>query len=229
MLDDLRKPFFILALVLIGLAMLLELGAPLVLGVNPTSVPPEQASVDGFGVASLAVLDALLILSVGLMGVALLIPERVHGRLQGLVTLVVALLVLLASLALLFAGIQLVTVMVSLFFAAFFGTAAYLLVWGDFDRDGAAMILGLLMMLKLGFAVCLVLAHQRFLENKGLVLLTATSLLAVLIVGFLHALVPGILVSITDMVGAIIVAVLALIWAIVFLIGSLTSIVKAVA
>lgn len=228
MLDDLRKPFFILAIVLMGLALLVELGATQVLGLAATRLPAAQAHADGWGISSLAVLDALVALTVGLMAASLLVPERVHGRIQGIVTLVVSLLVLLASLALLFTAIQLVTLMLSLLLAPIFGTLAYMLIYAGFDREGSAAILSLLMLLKLGFAVCLMLAHQRFLENKGLVLLVATALLAVLVVSLLHGLVPGFLVSITDMVAAIVVAVLALVWAVIFLVGSVISIVKAI-
>lgn len=227
MLDDLRKPFFIIALVLIVLAMLLEMGSPLLIG-SEGGKRLATALAEGWGVSSLAVLDALVILTVALMGVSLLLPERVHGRVQGLVSLVVSLLVLLASIGLLFAAIGLISLMLGLLLAPIFGTAAYFLAFSDFDRSGAATMLGLLMLLKLGFAICLMLAHQRFLENKGLVLLVATSLLAVLLVGFLHALVPGPLVSITDMLGAIIVLVLALIWAVIFIVGGLISVIKAV-
>ena len=84
------------------------------------------------------------------------------------------------------------------------------------------------MTLKFGFIVCLILAHQRFLQNKGLVLIVLTSLLANLIIGFLHNFVPGPLVSITDAIGAIIVGILAVIWAIVLLIFSIISIIKAI-
>ena len=55
-----------------------------------------------------------------------------------------------------------------------------------------------------------------------------TSLLANVIVSFLHGLVPSVLVSITDAIAAIIVAILALIWAIVLLVFSVVSIVKAI-
>jgi VanZ family protein len=82
--------------------------------------------------------------------------------------------------------------------------------------------------LKLGFVVCLLLAHQRFLQNKGLVLLVLTSLLANLIIGFLHNFVPLPLVSITDAIGAIVVAILAVIWALVLLIFAIISIIKAI-
>ena len=57
-------------------------------------------------------------------------------------------------------------------------------------------------------------------------LLILTSLLANAVVSFLHGLVPIVLVSITDALGAIVVSVLALIWAVVLLVGALVSIVK---
>jgi hypothetical protein len=224
MLDELRKPVFFLALVLIVIAVLAE-GAAKLLGVQTTTLP---APASGFGVPAMLLLDALLILTVTLMGLSLLLPERIQGRLQGLVTLIVSLLVLIASVVLIFFSIQLLTLMVSLLLAAPFGTIAYLAAWGDFDRGGAAVVLSLVLLLKLGFAICLVFAQQRFLENKGLVLLIATSLIAVLLLSFLHGFVPGILVSITDTVGALVIAVLTLIWAVIFLIGSVISVVKAV-
>jgi hypothetical protein len=229
MLDDLRKPFFIVALVLIGLAMLLEMSSSLLMQAPGAVGALGSEPPDGLGVASLAVLDALVILTVSLMGTALLLPERFQGRVQGLVTLVVAIIVLVFGVLLLLRAIMMVSLMLGLLLAPIFGTLAYFAVFGSFDRSGAAVVLGLLVTLKFAFAICLVLAHQRFLENKGLVLLVATSLLAVLVVSFLHALVPRPLVSITDMVGAIIVAILALIWAVIFIIGSLVSIVKAIA
>lgn len=223
MLDELRKPFFFLALVLVGLAALVE-GAAKVLGVTSSSLPAPSA---GWGMPALLLLDALLILTVGLMGSALLIPERMQGRLQGLVTFVVSLVVLIAAVVLLFVAIQLLVLMVSLLLAPPFGTVAYLLAWGTFDRSGAAVVLGLAMTLKIGFAICLVLAQQRFLENKGLLLLVATSLLAGLLLSFLHGFVPSFLASITDMVGAIVIAILTLMWGLTFLVGSLKSVFKA--
>jgi hypothetical protein len=83
------------------------------------------------------------------------------------------------------------------------------------------------MSLKLAFAVVLLLAHQRFLQNKGLVLIILTSLLANVILSFLHGIVPRLLVSITDAIGAIVVGILAAVWALIFLIGSIPAIVKA--
>lgn len=79
MLDTLRKPPFIIALVLIALTLLVEVGA--------VGWPTP-----GYGIPYVALLDGLLLFTVGLMGIALVVPERVHGRVQGIATLVVSLL-----------------------------------------------------------------------------------------------------------------------------------------
>jgi hypothetical protein len=252
MLDSLRKPFLIVAIVLMALAVLAELGAGFLLTPRPPAaadlgslndqakVPEDEAiSLDeirrlrseneappGLAIRYMALLDGLVLFTVGLMGLGLLIPERVHGRLQGLATLIVSFLVLLGGFFMLLAAFVLLLVMVSMFLAAPFGTLAYLAIYGFFDRGGASVTLSLLMLLKLGFAVCLVLAHQRFLQIKRIIALVLTTLLANVVVSFLHGLVPGFLVSITDALAALVVDILALIWALVMLIFSLVSIIK---
>jgi len=115
-----------------------------------------------------------------------------------------------------------------LFLAVPFGTIAYLAIYGSFNTGGATAVLGVLMILKLAACVCLLIAHPRFLQNKGLVFLVLTALLGQFVLTLLHAIVPGILCSITDTLGAIVIAVLALIWLLVMLVFSLISIVKAV-
>jgi hypothetical protein len=110
-----------------------------------------------------------------------------------------------------------------------FGTIVYLIIFGFFDRTGANVTLSLLMMLKLAFAACLILAHQRFIQNKGLVLIILTSLAANIIVSFLYGLVPVPLVSIIDSIATIVVFVLVVLWAVFFLVGSIVAVVKAVA
>ncbi len=250
----LRRPLFLIALALLALAVLAELGSlALVPGAPATggmealvggdaemrealeelSGEERRALLDqpkppGLAIAYLALLDGVLLFSVGLMGASLLVPERVHGRLQGALTLVFALLILLGGIALVVAAIALLILMLSLLLAAPFGTLAYLALYGFFDRSGAAVVLGVVMALKLGFAVCLVLAHQRFLQNRGLVLLIVTSLIGNVVIGFLHGFVPGFLVSITDALAAIVVAVLALLWALFFLIGSIGAVFRAI-
>ena len=248
----LRTPLFLIAVGLSLLVVLIEIGAPLLLpaegevqlGTVLAEVElPEDSELTadeledlrrdnptppGLGIPRLALLDGLLFFTVALMAAALLVPESIHGRVQGVVSLVVSLLVLLASIAAIFMALAKLIVMVSLTLAVPFGTIAYFAIYGFFPKGPAAATLSLLMTLKLAFAVCLVLAHQRFLQNKGLVLIVLTSLLANLIVGFLHGFFPVFLVSITDAVAAIINGVLAAIWAIVFLISSIVSILKAI-
>lgn len=180
----------------------------------------------GKGIPSLAILDGLLFFVVTLLGVALLVPERIYGRLQGIVTLIVSFLTLIGAIFLALGAIALVFVMIGLLLAPPFGTIAYLAIWGSFRVGAAEATLGVVLLLKIAFGVCLLLAQPRFLQNKGLLLLVLTSLLANVVVSFLIGFPPRILASITDVIGAIIVAVLAAIWAIVFLVGSIVSIVK---
>lgn len=183
----------------------------------------------GVGIPFMAWLDGLILFTVGLMGASFLLGERLHGRVQGIISLVVSFLVVIGTILLIFATLAKVLLMVGLFLAVPFGTIAYMAIWGFFNRAGAEAALGLLLVFKLGFAACLVLAHQRFLQNKGLVLVILTSLLANLVVGFLHGVVPGPLVSITDGVAGLVVLILALIWAIVMLVGAIISVIKAIA
>lgn len=226
--DAIRKPFFVLALVLVVLTVLLETGSVLLLGsTQVVSVPGMPQQADGWGVPSIVLVDALLMLTLGLMGLQFLLSQALHGRTQGIVTLVVSVLVLLGALALIFTGLQALGVMLSLLLAPPFGTVAYLAVWGHFDRSAASQVLAMLLLLKLGCGVCLLLAHPRFLLLKGLVLLWGTSVVAGLLVAFLHGMVPGPLVSITDLVGAIVVAVVGLLWAVHAVVASLRSVWRA--
>lgn len=223
-LGSLRLPFFIVSLICFALVLLVEFGALAhrLIPMKDPGTPP------GLGVPYLALLDGLLLFIVILMALPLLLPDRIHAKLQGIVTLIVSFLSLLGGIVMIIVALVLLMIMVSLVLAVPFGTIAYLAIYGDFDTTPAQVILNLLLFLKLVGAVCLVLAHQRFLQNKGLVLLIITSLLGNLIISFLHALVPTPLVSITDAVAAIVVAILAVIWAILLLIGSLPAIFKAI-
>src|SRR5262249_12415854 len=100
--------------------------------------------------------------------------------------------------------------------------------YGSFDRGLASVLLSAIMTLKLLFAGFIVFAHQGFLKMKGLVLIVATSLVAGVVVSFLHGLVPTILVSITDAIAGIVVAILAALWGIFFLVGSIPSIIRSI-
>jgi len=226
MLDTLRKPFFIVALILIALTAIVEAGSGAKL--SSASMTLAGASTPGKGILSLALLDALLLFTVILIGFSIVIPERVQGRIQGIVTLIFSLLLLFGAVAMLIETFVLLTLMLSLLLAPIFGTVAYLVAFGTFQTGPARVTLGLLMTLKLAFAACLVLAHQRFLQNKGLVLLVLLSLVCTFLVSFLQGFVPRFLVSITDDIGAIVVCVVVLIFGILLLIGSIFSVIKAI-
>lgn len=221
MIDTLRKPLFLIAVVLIFIVFLIELGSGLVASLG--------AGARGMGIPYLALLDGLLAFTIALIACSLLIPERVQGRLQGAATLIVSLIVIILGIAKIFMAVGKLFLMLGLLLAPIFGTIAYLIIFAGFPRGEAAFSLSLLMTLKLFFAGFLVFAHQRFLQNKGLVLLTLCSFIATIVVSYLHGFVPGFLVSITDAIAAIVVAIIAIVWAIIFLVGSIISMVKSIA
>jgi hypothetical protein len=257
MFDRLRRPLFIIAAIVWIIVIGMEIGSSFIPAKFDAAVMRAQTSDQlknsdlsnserndmtnqiadqarksdkppGVAIPDMILLDGLVFYSLLLIGLALIIPERIQGRLQGIVTLIVSILVILGGIFLGIKAFVQLMIMISLVLATPFGMLAYLAVWGFFNRGGAATILALTMFLKLVFVVLLVLAQQRFLQNKGLVLIIATSMLGTFIITFLHGLVPIILVSITDSIAAIIVIILAVIWAIFLLIGSIFSIVKAV-
>jgi hypothetical protein len=240
---DLRKPFLLLAMLAVVLAIGVELGSGLLTGGGDAGAALRDSAgaldvqIDdvagvsepsGRGTGYLALIDAVAVWSTGLFCLGLVLPERVQGRVQGLATLIFSIILLIVSLVALVIAFVELSIMVSLFLAAPFGTLAYLALWGFFPVGDAAVLLGLVLLLKLVWAGLLVLAQPRFLQNKGLVLLILTTLLCTVVLEFLHDLVPVILVSIVDDVAALVFAVVAIIWGLVLLIGSIPAIVKAV-
>ena len=253
MLDAIRKPFLFLATILIVLAVLVEIGAAIL--VRPTPVRPEfpadirnklsaseqQAAREqmnvvsgrqnqeppGFAIQALARIDVILLLMLGLMTLSLVIGDHLTARLQGIISLIVGILVFLSALKAIFATLIELMIRVTLLLATPFGTIAYLAMYSYFDRGGAAAILGLSWFLKIAAAVCLVLAHQRYLKQYGLILLFLTSFLGSFLVTFLHGLPPRFLVSITDPIAAIVNDILALIWAVVTIVFAIIAVIKA--
>ncbi len=225
--DSLRKPLFLAALVLILLAVLVEVSSVGFLGPAASAASELQSlQSPGLGISYLALVDGILLFSIGLMALGLVIPARIQGRLQGIVNFIFFLLLLLAAIGLVFVAILLLTMMITLLLAVPFGTIAYMAAFADFNVGAARATLGTIMTLKLAFAVCLVLSNPRFLEVKGLMLLVMLSLLANVIVSFLHGLGPTFVVSILDALAAIVVGIIGAIWALVSLIGSIPAIIK---
>lgn len=255
MLDQMRKPFFIAALVLLAIAVAAELGTKLFLAPdvpNPGGAIGNLASGDpevieafanmsqagkadlfnqdrppGLAIPALALLDGLLLFTIVMIALDLFTQQKVPVALQSGATALFSLVILIAAVISALAALALVLLMVALFLAVPFGTLAYLAIYGFFNRGGANVTLSLVMGMKVAFVVCLFLAQQRFLQNITLLLLIGTSFLGSILISFLHGLVPSILVSITDGVAAIVVAVLAAIWGLVILIPSIISLIKA--
>lgn len=238
--ERLKTPFFFVSLAAMILIVLVEIGAQFLLGGHNVgadlagqagqlgvSVPSGAQSPPGLGIGYMALVDGVVLFTVGLMGIGLVVPQRLQGRVQGVATLIFAILLILCALVLVFVALAKLILMVSLFFAFPFGTIAYLIIWGFFPRSDTTVLLSLLMFLKLVFGAFLLLAQPRFVQNKGLVLLTLTSMICNIVCSFLQGIVPGILVSITDAIAAIIFAIVAIIWAIVLLFGSIPGIIRA--
>jgi hypothetical protein len=187
----------------------------------------EQPPRPGFAITSLIAFDAIAFLGFFWMGARLVISRKLAGRLQGITSLIVSIVILVLGMIAAFVIFALLMVMLGLFLAVPFGTLAYLAIWGFFPRSEAAATLGILMFLKLATAVLLVLAQRDFIKNKGLMLLLGLSLLLNMLTTFLHNFPPGILVSITDAIAALIILIVAIIWALILLIGSLVATIKA--
>jgi hypothetical protein len=239
--EKLRTPFFIIAMVAMGLAVGLETGASLLLGlggaatdlatlggpagIDAPALTPQVPS--GRAIPYLALIDAILLGTMALMGASLVLSRRWASRLQGVVTLVSAIILIITAIVLVIVAITQLILMVALLLAFPFGTIVYLILWGSFPRGDAAVVLSVLMFLKIVAAGCLVVAQPRFLQNKGLVALIITSIAATIVASFLHGMVPGILVSITDAIAAIIFAIVGIVWAIILGAGSIPAIVRA--
>jgi hypothetical protein len=222
--DALRKPFLALAIVLSIVIVLLEVGV----GAAPRlreMVGLGSGDPPGIAIMCLALIDTQLVFATVLYGLGVVLPHPMVGRAQGCAGCVLSIVLILLSIVAIVVAILLLLLMIALI-ASFFGIIVYIAVFGHFARAVAAAVLAVLLVLKLGMGASLVLAHQRFLQNKGLVLLVLTSLLGNVIVSFLHGFVPRLLVSVTDAIAAIIVAILGIIWAIALLIGSIIGIVR---
>ena len=228
MLDSLRKPLFLIALIVIGLTVLVELSSIALVSNISSAANSLNVSVTGQAIPSMALLDGLIFYAALVIGIGLLVPERLQSKVQGIATVIVAVVLLLACIARIFIDLQMLFLMLGMLLAVPFGTIVYLVIWGHFDTGSARIALSLIMGLKVIFAVFLVLAHQRFLQNKGLVLIILTSFLANIVIAILYGIVPGFLVSITDEVAAIIVCILAAVWIVIYLIGGIVSVVKVI-
>ncbi|KFF59528.1 integral membrane protein [Cryobacterium sp. MLB-32] len=245
--DGLRKPFFIAAIIVAALVVFAELGLSFFV-VNAAVIPPGAGATQdlgvpagiaavnaangsdppGSGIAFLALVDGLVLFTVGMLGLSLIVPLRLYGRIQGIVTLIVSFLWIIMCFLLLIVGLIQLFLMIGLLVAIPFGTVVYVAIWGSFPVGAAAAVLGAVLLLKIVFGVLLVVAQPRFLRVKGLVILVLLSVVLQLVLGFIHGFLPGVVVSIGDQFWALVTGVVALIWALIMLIVSIPAIVNAI-
>lgn len=223
---DLRLPLFLAAGVCLLLALLLEYAAADVLEMLDAEWFSRETP--GIAINYLAIFDALLFYAFVWMVLPLVLTKKVTGRAQGIITLLLSLLGLFGTFLLAMAALALLVLMIALLVAVPFGTIAYFAAWGDFARGTAAATLALAMLLKLAYLVLAVLAHRGFLKMKGFLVTIGVSLGLTWAVGFIHAFVPLPLVSIGDALAALVIAIVAIIWLVLLLIGSLIATIKAI-
>jgi hypothetical protein len=195
---------------------------------SPPIDPARVTSPPGIGISYLALVDGFLLFVLALEGLSLVVTQRTAAKLQGVITLIVSLLWLLASLFLALVAVGLLLLMLGLFLAVPFGTIVYLAKWGFFPVAGSAAILSLVLLLKLIWGGALAVANPRFLVVKGLVALFLLSLLLQAVLSILHGVLPGPVVSIGDALWAIVTAIVALVWALITFIGAIPAVVKAI-
>jgi hypothetical protein len=220
--DSFRAPFFWLAIFALFLAIVVELASPSLLPAGSVQSAVTVAT-PGWGIQYLAILDILLIYGALVIGLGLLLPRGLVGRIQGIVTLVGSFFGCLGVIVMAFFALALLVLMVTLLVAVPFGTIAYIAAWGTFPTGSAEATLGLLMFLKIAFVVLLILAEQRFLKNKGLMILSGLAIGATWVIAFLIGFPPSLLAAITDVLGALVIAIVGIIWLLLLFIGSLLA------
>jgi hypothetical protein len=217
---DLRTPFFIVAVMFVAAAFLLEIGSSWALS------PAAQSTSSQLGIPSLWLLDISLLWALGLSLLSLIVDKNLVARTQGIATLILSIIIVILGFKLFLTALIELLIMIALL-SSFFGWLVYFALFAFFNTGAAATVLSLLTLFKLVAVVLLVLAQQSFLANKGLVLLFVLSLVCDLVLSFLHGFPPGVLVSVTDAIGAIVICIVAIVYAIFQAIWAIVAIVRA--
>jgi len=262
-LDQLRRPFLIMTLVTISVALLLCIGSSLLdsapsftdrvdravgsvtnsphmreqlanrnISIEPQDIRAEIEKVSdrkdppGLAIPNLGLINSLLLLVLVLTALPMLIGDRTTGAIQGIVSIIGGIIGLIVGIVLAIVSFAALMLMVSLLLAVPFGTLAYLAIFGSFETGTAAAITTIVMLLQIAGLILLMLAQQRFLQSKGLMLLFGTAILLTFMVSLLHSIVPGILVSITDAIGGVIIGITGATWSLIILIFGIVAAVR---
>lgn len=175
----------------------------------------------GLALPALAVVDAMLMLSIVGLAASLVVPDRILARTVAPINLIASFLMILGAIVVFVVTMVLLFLMVGLFLAPPFGTITYLVRWGFFPRGEAQLMLGILLFLKIVMFLSLFAASPRIVKNKGMMAMIGTSVVLQLLIGLLLSIVPLPLVSITDAIAALVVLIVGIVWAVVILVGSL--------
>lgn len=220
--DKFRAPFFWLAMFALVLAILVELASTAILPAGSVQ-SAVTTSTPGWGIRYLAILDFILFYGAGVIGLGYLPVRGFVGRFQGIVALVLSFFGCLGTIGLAFLALTMLVLMVTLLLAVPFGTIAYVIAWGGFPTSDAVATLTLILLLKIIFVVLIILAEQRFLKNKGLMILSGLSLGATWLVAFLIGFPPSLLAAIADVIGALVIAIVGIVWLALLFIGSVLA------
>lgn len=187
-------------------------------GLGDPDAPP------GLAIRALALVDGLVLWTVGLFASATLMRQSLHTRIRAIATPVFCLIVLILAIVMIIAAIGSLMLMLSLLLSVPFGTIVYLILFGSFRTGLLVSTLGVVSFLRAAGLLLLLGSSWRYLKNKSLILMIGTGYLCGIITGFALGLTPGIVHAIVDAVLAIIFGILAAIWALILLIRSLPGI-----
>jgi hypothetical protein len=178
------------------------------------------------GIMNLILVDGILLYSWSTIRIGTFLPEKFFTPAIKICNFIFFIAMLTLSFLMILKAVSLLMLMISLLLAAPFGTIAYMFKYAGFQTKPAMAILGMLFALKLSFTASLVVGEKRLFEDyRTFLLLLLFSFISHFLINFLHAIVPGFLVSITDAIGAVVVAVIAIIWLLYLFLGSLWSVI----
>jgi hypothetical protein len=222
---NIRRYITFISWALIAIIVGIELGSSLgLLSIMAQAVGADGTKSPGMGIMALAFIDGILLYSWSTIKAGSIIPEKFLTPATKIANLCFFFSMLMAAIATIVTAIALITVMVSLLLAIPFGTIVYMIKYANFSTGAAQSTLAILMSLKILFTISLIVGEARlFQDYRKFLYVLATSFVVNIIIGFTHGMVPGFLVSITDAIGAIIVAVIALVWLITMFLGSIIT------
>lgn len=215
------RPLLIVAAVVAWLVVGAELGSRLFL-----PVPALGGAKPGVAIPMLALVDVFLALKLTTLALDVYLP-KVALPLAPVLHVVAGLLALIAGFLLALAMLVLLLLLVGLFLAVPFGTLAYMAAFGSFNRGGAAATLtGILIAKLVAYALVFAVLPNALRMPKKFLVPFALFAGVGLLVSLLHGLVPIFLVTITDALAALVLAVVGLAFGLVMLVLNLVPTVK---